>query len=160
MWLSLGVFIAINFAAALSGAIFSPDAWYRALNKPSWQPPDWLFPPAWAVLYLLIAFATWRVWITSEWHQLFVPMAAFGVQVVLNAAWSALFFGMRRIRWALIEVAALWASIVAMIVTYAPLDTIAALMLLPYLAWVSFAAFLNFTILRLNPDEGRAAVAA
>jgi translocator protein len=156
MWPSLAVFCGIVFAAALSGAIFGPGQWYRDLKKPSWQPPDWLFGPAWTVLYILIAVAAWRVWQRAEPDAVFLPMAVFGVQIVLNAAWSWLFFGLKRMTWALYECAALWASVAAMIAVFAPIDSIAALILLPYLAWVAFAGFLNWTMIKLNPEADAA----
>lgn len=149
---ALGVFVLANFAAACSGGIFRPGAWYRALAKPSWQPPDWLFAPVWSVLYIMIAVAGWRVWESAHAGGLAVPMAIYGVQLVLNAGWSALFFGMKRMDLAFAEVIALWLSIVATMAAFWPIDPLSGWLLVPYLLWVSFAAFLNWTVWRLNPD--------
>jgi tryptophan-rich sensory protein len=157
MWPSFAVFCGIVFSAALSGALFGPSQWYRDLKKPSWQPPDWLFGPAWTFLYILIAIAGWRVWSAAEPGAALVPMAVFGVQIVLNAAWSWLFFGLKRMTWALYECAALWVSIALMIAVFAPIDSLAAVLLAPYLAWVTFAGFLNWTMIRLNPDANAGA---
>jgi tryptophan-rich sensory protein len=158
VWPSLAVFVGINFAAATSGGIFAPDDWYRRLRKPSWQPPDWLFAPAWTILYILIAVAGWRVWQRVEPGAALLPMALYGIQIVLNAAWSWLFFGLKRMRWALWECLAMWVAIAAMIAVFVPIDPVSGLLLAPYLAWVSFAAFLNWTILKLNPDADASAL--
>lgn len=152
------VFAGACFVAAMSGGLFRPGAWYRALNKPSWQPPDWLFGPVWFVLYWMIAFAGWIVWERTggqgDLAAAVWPMIAYGAQLVLNFLWSLLFFGMKRIRLALFEVLAMHLSIVACIVLFWPISRTAALLMAPYLVWVSFAAFLNYTLVRLNPDGG------
>ena len=150
---SLLVFCALCFLVALSGGIFRPGDWYRTLNKPSWQPPDWLFAPAWFVLYGMIAASGWIVWETARPDQIVLAMSIYGANLVLNALWSALFFGMRRMDLALVDVSAMWLSIVAMIVVFWPISQTAALLLVPYLIWVSIAAFLNYTVMRLNPGE-------
>lgn len=149
--IALAVFIAANVAAAASGAVFKPDSWFRDLRKPSWQPPDWLFAPVWSLLYLMIAVSGWLVWREAGLAGAAVPLAIYGVQLVLNFLWSALFFGAHRIDWALGEVVLLWLSIAATIAAFAPISALAAWLLAPYLAWVTFAAALNATILRLNP---------
>lgn len=140
-------FLGLNFLAALSGAWFRPGAWYQGLAKPWWRPPDWLFGPAWAVLYTLIAVAGWLVW---QRDGIGTPILVYLVSLGFNAGWSAIFFGLRRIDWALLWILGLWLSIVAVIATFAPVSTTAAVLLLPYLAWVAFAAALNGSIWRLN----------
>ena len=147
-------FLGLNLVAASSGAIFRPGPWYEALNKPRWRPPNAAFPVVWSILYLLIAVAAARVWETGEGPARDAAMVAYGVQLVLNAAWSALFFGMRRMRLALAELALLWLSIVAMIATFAEIDGVASLLLVPYLVWVSVAGMLNRAMIRLNPGAG------
>jgi tryptophan-rich sensory protein len=129
--------------------------WYRALRKPSWQPPDWLFGPAWSLILTLAgcsAFLAWRAALDSE-TKLMVAVL-FIANAVANLLWSPLFFKMRRPDWALIEVPFLWLSILAPIILLLPLSPIASLLLVPYLLWVSFAAFLNLTIVRLNRPFG------
>ncbi len=153
--LSFLVFFGACFVTALSGAIFTPGEWYDSLDKPSWQPPSWLFGPVWSVLYIMIAVSGWLVWQERDMHLMTVPMVAYSIQLVLNFMWSALFFGARRMDYALFEVVLLWLSILATILVFLPISATAAYLLLPYLAWVSFAAFLNLTMLRLNPVRGR-----
>jgi translocator protein len=149
--LALAGFLGVNFAAAASGAVFRPGAWYRDLAKPSWNPPDWLFPIAWAALYLMIAIAGWLVWRKAGFSGGAFALGLYLLQLALNAGWSWLFFGLRRMDWALAECLALWLVIAATIAAFAPISATAAWLMVPYLAWVGFASFLNFTILRLNP---------
>ncbi len=150
--IALAVFVAVNFAAACSGAYFRPGAWYERLAKPAWTPPNWAFPLVWTVLYVLIAVSGWRVWLAGEGTALTLAMAIYGVQLVLNAGWSALFFGMRRPDLALLECGAFWVAIMATIWAFAAIDTWAALLLVPYLGWVTVAVTLNWAIVRLNPQ--------
>lgn len=150
-WLSLLVFIAGAFLAASSGAIFKPDAWYDALNKPSWQPPKWLFAPVWSVLYLMIAAAGWLVWRTAGWEGSQAAFVVYALQLLLNAGWSGFFFGLRRPDLALIECGFLWAAVVANTVLFFALVPLAGWLMVPYVLWVSFAMFLNWVICRLNP---------
>jgi benzodiazapine receptor len=142
-------FLAAVVAVGLSGVLFQPGAWYATLNKPRWTPPDWLFGPAWTLLYLMIAVAGWRVWQADGFG---VPLAFWCLNLVFNAAWSWLMFGRHKIAWALADAAAMLATIVAFVATAAPVDTTAALLFLPYLAWTAFAFALNTAVLRLNPE--------
>jgi translocator protein len=144
---SLIAFFAITFVAALTGAMFMPGPWYKTLLKPTWTPPNWVFGPAWTVLYFLIAVAGWRVYRAVGWHSALVFWL---LQLVLNAAWSWLMFGQKRIDLALIDVVALWLSIAAFIVVARPIDQTASFLFVPYLAWVTFATVLNAAIWRLN----------
>lgn len=144
-------FIGVCAAAATSGAVFKPGIWYERLVKPSWVPPMWLFPVAWTLLYVMISVSGWMVWKQAGLAGATAAFVIYGVQLALNAGWSALFFGLRRIDLAMIEVGFLWASIAATIAAFAEHSTTAAWLLVPYLAWVSFAAFLNLVMLRLNP---------
>jgi tryptophan-rich sensory protein len=150
--LALAGFLGLNFAAAASGAVFQPGPWYRALRKPSWNPPDWLFPIAWAALYLMIAIAGWLVWRAAGIAGAGLALSLYVLQLALNAAWSWLFFGLKRMGLALAECVALWLAIAATIAAFAPISITAAALMLPYLVWVGFATFLNFTLLRLNPE--------
>ncbi len=150
-WILL-LFIAAVMVVATSGMYFRPDDWYQRLAKPSWQPPGWLFGPVWMILYAVIAVSGWLIWSEVGWAGAAIPLAIYGAQLILNWLWSAIFFGLKRIGLALAEMALLWLSIVAMIVTFYPIHSGAALLLLPYLAWVSFAMLLNYTIWRLNGE--------
>jgi benzodiazapine receptor len=152
-------FIGICAVAASSGALFPPGRWYDSLRKPAWRPPNWLFGPAWTVLYAMIAVAGWLVWTTAGPSERLVPMSVYGLQLVLNAVWSGIFFGMKRMKLALGEMALLWLSIAVNIAVFWPVHKIAALMLVPYLAWVSFAFMLNRALVKLNPDSGKQALA-
>ena len=156
---TLMAFIGICALAASSGALFPPGRWYESLRKPSWRPPNWLFGPAWTVLYAMIAVAGWLVWTAAGPGERLVPMSVYGLQLVLNAVWSGIFFGMKRMKLALGEMALLWLSIAVNIAVFWPVHKVAALMLVPYLAWVSFAFMLNRALVKLNPDSGKQALA-
>ena len=149
-WGALAGFVAANVAAASSGALFRPGDWYEHLNKPWWRPPNWLFGPAWSVLYLMNTTAGWFIY-KSDSEDAPRALTVYGISLALNAAWSGIFFGLRRMDLALLELIALWMSIALMIVLFRPIDETAAMLLYPYLAWVSFAGVLNFTMWRLNP---------
>lgn len=152
--MDIAVIVALVIAAASSGAIFKPGAWYESLEKPSWTPPNWAFPVVWTILYVFIATAGVLVWREAGWGP---AIAVWGLQLVLNAAWSGLFFGMKRMDLAFAEVLALFASIVAFMALAAPISGLAAALFLPYAAWVATAAFLNFTVWRMNPEAARLA---
>lgn len=146
-WLPLLGFFGACFATALSGAIFTPGQWYEGLKKPWWRPPNWLFGPAWGVLFIMIAFSGWLVWREAGFG---LAIIVYGVQLLLNFLWSAFFFGMRRPDYALYDLMLLWLSILVCIIVFAPISTTAAWLMVPYLGWVSFAGWLNFTMLKLN----------
>ena len=145
-------------AVAMAGALLTElGPWYRNLVKPSWQPPDWLFGPAWTLIFALTATSAVLAWV-------YAPDAAarrrcvwlFALNGALNVLWSLMFFRLHRPDWALVEVAFLWLSIVALIVAVRRISVAAAWLLAPYLAWVTFAATLNAAIVRLNgPFGGR-----
>ncbi|MBK5912399.1 sensory protein TspO [Rhodothalassium salexigens] len=157
--LTFGAFLGACFAAATTGAVFKPGQWYRTLDKPSWTPPDWLFPVAWSILYVTIAASGWLILRTAGWPAAAPALAVYGAQLVANAAWSPLFFGLKRIDWGLAGVVVLWLSIVATIAMFYPLNATAAWLLLPYLGWATFAGALNFDIWRRN-RKGRAGLAS
>lgn len=143
--------------AGLGGYATETGAWYQALRKPSWQPPGWVFGPVWTTIFALavLAFAMgWRDAPTSGIRLALIGV--FAVNAVLNIAWSFLFFTFRRPDWALAELVLLWLSIVAMIAVLWPVSRGAALLLAPYLAWVTTAGFLNRAILLLNGPFGKA----
>ncbi|MEM7481566.1 MAG: TspO/MBR family protein [Acidobacteriota bacterium] len=152
--LALAGFLVAAFAAGAFGAQFTPGPWYEALNRPSWNPPNWIFGPVWTVLYILIATSAWLVWRQGK-KQPEAPtataLATWTVQLVLNALWSWIFFGLHQLAGAFAEVCLLWIAIALTIGLFGRVHKLAAWLLVPYLAWVSFAAFLNFTIWRLNP---------
>ena len=138
------------FAAAAVGSQFMPGAWYAALAKPSWNPPNWIFGPVWSMLYVLMAVAAWLVWQRGGWAKQAAPLRLFLLQLALNATWSWLFFGRQRPDLAFYEILTLWAAILATLDRFWRVRPLAGALLIPYLAWVSFAAVLNFTLWRLN----------
>jgi len=149
-FLGLCGWLAVCFAAASLGALFMPGEWYASLRKPSWNPPGWVFGPVWSVLYTLMAVAAWLVWKQGGFAMQRRPLVLFLVQLVLNAAWSPLFFGLHWPGVAFAEILLLWLAIAATMRAFHPVSRPAAWLLLPYLAWVGFAAVLNGVLWRLN----------
>ena len=145
---ALIIFLALSFAAAYSGVLFPPGDWYAGLLKPAWTPPDWLFPPVWTLLYVGMAVAAWLVWKRAGFGAAIV---AYLVQLGLNALWSWLFFGLHQPLLGLLDIVLLWLAIVATLVLFWPIRTLAGLLLIPYLLWVSFAGALNLSLWQLNP---------
>jgi benzodiazapine receptor len=149
-WLLLLMWLATVAAVAVLGAQFGPDAWYLALKKPSFNPPDWVFGPVWALLYLAMAVAGWLVLREPPSRERRIALTLMGVQLALNAAWSLLFFGLHLPGVAFVDIAALWIAIIATIVAFNAVRPAAAVTMVPYLLWVSFALVLNGTIWALN----------
>lgn len=147
-------FVAICFAISAVGALFRPGEWYQHLAKPPWRPPNWIFPPVWTMLYLTIAVAGWLTWRKVGFSTSVVTWALFLIQLLLNAAWTPLFFGLHRPDLAFFDIVLLWLSILGMISVFSSISMGAALLLLPYFLWVTFAAALNFSIWRLNSITG------
>jgi benzodiazapine receptor len=156
-WVSYNMLTFILFLALVAGAAFfggqwGSNDWYRRLSKPSWTPPSWLFAPAWTLLYVLIATAGMLVWNTPHESRTLL-LALWGCQLVLNALWSYIFFGRKELGLALAELSALWLSIAAFVVVAWPVNQLASVLFMPYLAWVSFAGALNASIWRRNTAE-------
>lgn len=147
---SLMAFLAACFCVAATSAFFPPDEWYQDLIRPSYAPPNWVFAPVWTVLYTMIGISGWLVWKSTRQGDKHSALSAFVVQLILNAAWSGLFFGWHRPDLALMEIVLLWAAIVTTILLFRRFSTVAAILLLPYLAWVSFATILNYGFWSLN----------
>ena len=144
------VSLALTFGAAWLGARFPPGEWYRGLAKPAWNPPNSVFAPVWTVLYTLMAAAAWLVWLRHGLVATLIPLVLFVIQLLLNSAWSWLFFGLHRPGTALVEIVVLWTVILATLISFWRLAPLAGVLLVPYLAWVSFAAVLNWSIWRMN----------
>lgn len=149
-------FVLACLAAATTAAVFRPGRWYEALEKPAWRPPNWLFAPAWLALYAMIAVSGWLVWLAAGFGGATAALSIYALQLFLNAAWSPIFFGLRRPGLAFIEMACLWAAILATIAAFHPISETAAYLLIPYAGWVAFAMTLNFSIWRLNPQASAA----
>jgi benzodiazapine receptor len=144
----------LSFAAAAIGAVASSDAgtFYEQLVRPSWAPPGWLFAPVWTVLYVLIGTAAWLVWRTNGFKEARTSLALFTIQLGANALWTWVFFVWHQGALALAEIILLWCLIAATAASFRRLNKLAAALLLPYLAWVTFASALTFATWRLNPE--------
>ena len=151
LW-SLGCSAAAAIVVAVAGGVLTETGeWYKRLKKPSWKPPDWAFGPVWTTILVLAAISA-----ALAWDSAATPAARSAVLTVLivnsvlNIAWSGIFFKLKRPDWALIEVVLLWLSIVALIVVLGAQSAAAGLLMVPYLAWVSVATFLNYRIVQMN----------
>ena len=149
--LGLAGWLVVTFAAAWIGSRYMPGAWYASLAKPSWNPPNYLFGPVWSVLYVLMAVAAWLVWRKAGFSGAGPALILFVVQLALNSLWSYLFFGQHWPDLAFFDIVALWVSIVIVAALFWRVDPIAGGLMVPYIAWVSFASYLNVTLWRLNP---------
>ncbi|WP_167073365.1 TspO/MBR family protein [Sphingomonas vulcanisoli] len=148
----------VAIALGIGGGLMTPIGdWYRDLRKPSWQPPNWAFGPAWSIILGLAAWSAVIAWnAAADDGARRDIVILFATNAVFHFLWSPLFFRARRPDWALIEVVFLWASLVALVAGLWPIAPMASLLIVPYLSWVSFAAFLNYTIVRLNRPFGNA----
>ncbi|KJE94567.1 hypothetical protein CAOG_05196 [Capsaspora owczarzaki ATCC 30864] len=157
--------------AAVLGAIVLPAAggvygsritranlktWYAKLNKPWFNPPNYLFPPVWMILYTLSGFASYLIW--KEDH--IWPLVPYAISIITNNLWTPLFFGFHLLNLALLDLLVLWVSLASCIALFHPINELAAMLLLPYIAWVSFAGVLNFSILLKNPSTKPSSAAA
>jgi benzodiazapine receptor len=143
-------FLLLSLAVATLGSMATTPAiptWYAQLNKPTWTPPNIAFPIVWPILFGMMALSAWMVWRKGGQLALWI----YALQLTLNAAWSWLFFYLQQPGLAFLEIIVLWLAIAATVVSFSRVSRTAALLLIPYLAWVSFAATLNFAIWRLNP---------
>eukprot|EP00455_Lapot_gusevi_P032644 TRINITY_DN3558_c0_g1_i3.p1 TRINITY_DN3558_c0_g1~~TRINITY_DN3558_c0_g1_i3.p1 ORF type:complete len:167 (-),score=37.99 TRINITY_DN3558_c0_g1_i3:66-566(-) len=158
MGLALATAIAIPVLGGFLGATATFESvrtWYKTINKPSWTPPDRVFGPVWTALYTAMGYSSYLVWktapkaVTSSW-SLSNPLLVYGGHLVLNFLWSPLFFKFRRVDLALVDIVALWASIVGTMYSFYPYSRTASYLMVPYLGWVSYATALNFSIWRRN----------
>lgn len=152
--LKLILSIAICQSAGLIGTVFtvsSIEDWYNLLNQPSFRPPNWLFGPVWTILYTLMGISLYWIWIKgTKKKEVREALKLFTVHLVFNATWSIVFFGMHNLSLSLLNIAVLWILIVMVMVKFYGIEKKASLILIPYLAWVSFASILNFSIFLLN----------
>jgi tryptophan-rich sensory protein len=152
--LGLAVAVLACLAAGAAGSIATADAiptWYATLQKPAFNPPGWVFGPVWTTLYVMMGVAVWLVWREAGWAGARVALVLFAIQLVLNTAWSFLFFGLRSPLFGFIDIILLWVMIVATIGAFYRVKKSAAYLLIPYIAWVSIATCLNYAIWVLNP---------
>ncbi len=153
--LSLGIAVLPPFLIGGMGAVAtnaSVSTWYRTLKKPSWNPPDWVFGPVWTGLYLTMGLASWLVWRKRETEEQEVDHALkwYAAQLSFNSLWSPIFFGLRRVDLALVDLAALWGVLLTCLLKFTRIRPVAGLLLVPYLLWVSFAFILNTAVWWLN----------
>jgi tryptophan-rich sensory protein len=141
------IFLIACCAAAATGVIFKPGAWYEGLQKPKFTPPNWAFPVAWTTIYLLLAWAGYRLTLSPDSQTV---LALWAAQIALNTLWTPVFFGAHRLLAGMVIIALLWAVVAVMVWLAMRLDLITGLILFPYLAWLTVAAGLNFSILRHN----------
>jgi benzodiazapine receptor len=149
----LAGWLVVSFAAAAAGALASVNAgdFYQSLERPAWAPPASIFGPVWSILYLLMAIAAWMVW-RERWFQYARgALMLFLFQLALNALWSWLFFAWHKGAWSLVDIIALWILVLSTCVAFWRVRRLAAALLLPYLAWVTFATALCFAVWRRNP---------
>ena len=146
--------VAVPLLIGFGGSVFTTSeigSWYQTIQKPAWNPPNWIFGPVWTTLYTLMGIALFLVWKKDPGSKLKrTAMILFAIQLILNFFWSIIFFNQHEIGWALVEIVILWFLILLTIIAFASIEKIAAWLMVPYIAWVSFATILNFTIWQLN----------
>ena len=150
----LVISIIVPLAIGATSGLFTETgvgSWYQTIQKPSWNPPGWIFGPVWTLLYILMGVALYLVWKSDAAPALKrTAIILFSIQLVLNFFWSLIFFNQHAIGWALVEIIVLWLSILATIFVFARINNTAAWLLVPYISWVSFAGILTYTIWKLN----------
>ena len=150
----LVIALALPLLVGFTSGMFTMEGvktWYLTINRPTWNPPNWVFAPVWTTLYILMGIALFLVWKSDSSAELKkIAIALFVVQLFLNFCWSLIFFKWQQPGWAVVELAALWITILLTIFAFAQVNKIAAWLLVPYISWVSFAGILNYTIWRLN----------
>jgi benzodiazapine receptor len=132
------------------GGFFLPGEWYASLRKPAWNPPNWIFGPVWTVLYASMGITGWLVWKRGGIAGQRIALSLFLLQLLLNALWSPLFFGLRNPALAFLDIVLLWLAVLVTVVAFWKAHWLSGALLVPYLAWVTFASVLNFAIWRLN----------
>ena len=146
----IGFVLGVNVVGSVPGVLSSPDSpWFRALDKPAFYPPELAFPVVWTLLFTLMGIALWLVW-RSDASGRRLALGLFALQMAFNVAWTPAFFTLEALFLGLLVIVALWMLVVATIVAFNRVDRRAAALLVPYLAWVTFAAVLNFELWRLN----------
>ena len=148
-WLGLLAWILVSFLPSATAAFVDTGPWYDALNRPAWTPPSWVFGPVWTVLYLLMGIAAWRIWLKHGFADR--ALVLFLVHLILNAAWTWLFFGMHMLGVAAFEIVVLWAMILALVVMFWQRDRLAGALLVPYFLWVTYASTLSIGFAMMNP---------
>lgn len=147
-WGLFFTFLAACSAAAATGAMFQPGDWYEGLNKPRWTPPGFVFPLVWTTLYIAMSYAAMLVAQSGQGGQ---ALGFWAAQIAFNTLWSPIFFGLHRMRAALVAMAGLWLFVLACVISFGQISLLAGALMVPYLLWVSIAGALNLSVLRRNP---------
>ncbi len=147
-WGLFFTFLAACGAAAATGAMFQPGDWYEGLNKPRWTPPGFVFPLVWTTLYIAMSYAAMLVAQSGQGGQ---ALGFWAAQIAFNTLWSPIFFGLHRMRAALVAMAGLWLFVLACVISFGQVSLLAGALMVPYLLWVSIAGALNLSVLRRNP---------
>ncbi len=155
-WALFTIFLAACGAAATTGSMFMPGAWYSALSKPPWTPPNWVFPVVWTILYISSAVAAARI---APLEGSAYGMAFWAMQIAFNTLWTPVFFGLRRIRAGFVVMIGLWVAVAGTMISFWQLDWIAGALFMPYLVWVTIAGALNASVWMRNPKQAAAPVA-
>jgi tryptophan-rich sensory protein len=155
-WTLFLTYFAACVAAGSTGAMFSPGAWYDSLDKPSWTPPNWLFPVAWTTLYVLMSWSAARVAALPDTGQ---ALALWSLQIALNTLWTPVFFGLKKLGGGMVVLAFLWLAVAATMLAFFRADWIAGLMFVPYLLWVTVAGALNLSVWARNRNRPVSAAA-
>ncbi len=152
----LAVALVLVVTAAAFGGRFRPDAWYQGLDKPAWNPPNWVFAPVWMMLYAAMAVAVWFAWRNGTGTLRVVGLSLWLAQLIANAAWPWIFFGRHRPGWAFLDISVMFVLILATLLVFFRLSAVAGWLMVPYLAWVGFAGCLNAALWVRNrrPGEG------
>ncbi|MGY6694462.1 MAG: tryptophan-rich sensory protein TspO [Roseinatronobacter sp.] len=148
-WMLFLTFLAACGAAGATGSMFEPGNWYKDLDKPVWTPPGFVFPLVWITLYVAMAYSAMRVAPLEGSAQ---AMAFWAAQIAFNTLWSPIFFGLKRMRAALVVVSLMWVFVAATMLSFFALDPVAGWLFAPYLLWVTIAGALNFSVMRRNPQ--------
>ena len=148
-WMLFLTFLVACGVAGATGSMFEPGKWYEDLDKPVWTPPGFVFPLVWVTLYIAIAYAAMRIALIEGSQQ---ALAFWAVQIAFNTLWSPVFFGLKRMRAAMIVLSFLWVSVAVTMLSFLALDQTAGMLFAPYLLWVTIAGALNFSVLRRNPQ--------
>ncbi|MGA2668921.1 MAG: TspO/MBR family protein [Ignavibacteria bacterium] len=152
-WLSLIICVVVCLLAGIIGSFFTSKnipTWYATINKPTFKPPNWIFGPVWTVLYLMMGISLFLVWRQRDTVNISQAVMFFSIQLILNALWSFIFFGMKLLLLGFIEICLLWIFILLSIISFSGISLTASLLLIPYLLWVSYASVLNYFIFKLN----------
>ena len=144
------IFLAACFVAGATGALFPTGEWYKDLNKPSWTPPDWIFPVAWTTLYLCMSYSAALV---AKEPDGSIGLAFWALQLAINTLWTPVFFGLRRIKLGFFVLLGLWIAVAATTISFFVISPLAGWLFVPYLLWVSVAGALNFAVWMLNPKK-------